>query len=282
MATFVLVHGSFHAAWNWHKLVPVLRAAGHVAVPLDLPAHGRDSTSRRTATLAASVRSVLEVVDRTSGEVVLVAHSRSGVVISQAAEARAQRIHGLVYLAAYLVPNGKSMMDYCILDTESLVVRNVRPAFRRGFAKALLRIARSKEARWLLARALPAPFQSHALRAAAQRDALYHDCPEEIRELARVLLEPEPTWAGFTPLQLTEQHYARVPKVYIECTQDRAVTLSLQRLMQRDTPCDRVFSLDSSHSPFFSQPEQLGRTMIASLDVFDRRRAAARTVSASA
>jgi hypothetical protein len=29
MATFVLVHGEFHARWCWRKVIPLLRAAGH-------------------------------------------------------------------------------------------------------------------------------------------------------------------------------------------------------------------------------------------------------------
>ncbi len=29
MATYVLVHGAFHGAWCWKKLVPLLEAGGH-------------------------------------------------------------------------------------------------------------------------------------------------------------------------------------------------------------------------------------------------------------
>src|ERR1700690_3840583 len=92
MATFVLLHGSFHAAWNWHQVIPLLGARGHASVALDLPGHGRDRRSPGDVTLDACVDAVLEVVDATDGEVVLVAHSRNGIVISQAAEARPNRV----------------------------------------------------------------------------------------------------------------------------------------------------------------------------------------------
>jgi hypothetical protein len=194
MTTFILLHGSFHAAWNWHRL------------------------------------------------------------------------------AAYLVPNGKAMMDYAVLDTESLVVQNVTPRLPPWMLRWLLRVTRHRTVRRLLAFALPSPAQRHVLKPEVYREALYHDCGDEITELANVLLEPEPNWSGFTPLRLSASRYGCVPKVYIECSQDRAVTPKLQRLMLKETPCDRVFSMETSHSPFFSQPSGLVDLLLASLQVFHERR----------
>jgi hypothetical protein len=111
------------------------------------------------------------------------------------------------------------------------------------------------------------------LRQAAYKQALYHDCPDEITALADALLEPEPNLPGFTPLRLSEARYGRVPKVYIECTQDRAVTLALQRRMQKDSPCDHVFMLEASHSPFFSCPRVLVAQMLECLRIFADARA---------
>ena len=270
MATFILLHGSFHAAWNWHRVVPILRARGHRPVAIDLPAHGRDRHSPRRASLSANVARVLELIDQMEGDVVLVAHSRMGIVISQAAEQRPGRIAGLVYLAAYLVPNGRAMMDYAVLDRESLVVQNVTPSLPSWMLRWLLRVTRHRAMRWLLASTLPGFAQHHLLKPEVYREALYHDCGDEITELARVLLEPEPNWAGFTPLRLSESRYGRVPKVYIECAQDRAVTPKLQRMMVQDTPCDRVFSMETSHSPFFSQPRGLVDLLVASFEVFEQ------------
>lgn len=127
---------------------------------------------------------------------------------------------------------------------------------------------RSHVARWLAASLLPERRQTHMLAHPIFREALYHDCPDEITALASSLLEPEPNWAGFTPLTLSAERYGRVPKVYIECLQDRAVTPWLQRRMLADTPCDRVVSLDSGHSPFFSQPARLVEVLTGTLDLF--------------
>jgi len=268
MATFVFLHGSFHAAWNWHRLIPRMKQSGHRSIALDLPGHGQDRTRPSRVTLDACVDAVVRCLDRQQEPVVLVAHSRNGIVISQAAERRPQKILGLVYLAAYLVPDGRSMMDYAIDDQASLVVQNVELGMDRKMLPLLMRGFRRAWLRRLCSVLLPDTLQVHRLKRAAYREALYHDCAEEITELANVLLEAEPNWAGFTPLELSERRYGSVRRVYVECLQDRAVTLPLQRRMQADSRCERVFSLDSGHSPFFSQPDQLAQVLIESLQVF--------------
>ncbi len=271
MATFIFLHGSFHAAWNWHKVIPLLEQAGHWGVALDLPGHGRDDTPPHQVTLDRCVDAVHQAIETAgvtpSEKVVLVAHSRNGIVISQAAEHFPQRIAGLVYLAAYLIPNGRSMMEYALEDEASLVVQNIVPRLSKRRARRLIGWFKRPLLRTLLPRLLPRAMQTHRLDQAAYRSALYHDCDDDIVALAHTLLEAEPNWAGFTPLQLSPARYGSVPKIYIECRQDYAVTLALQCKMQQDTPCDRVFSMDTSHSPFFAQPDRLTQLLIESLKV---------------
>lgn len=68
MSTFVLIPGAGGAAWYWHRVVPLLRQAGHEAIAVDLP--GDDET----AGLQEYARLVVAAIgDR--DEVVLVAQS---------------------------------------------------------------------------------------------------------------------------------------------------------------------------------------------------------------
>src|SRR5690348_1734103 len=83
MATFILLHGSFHAAWNWHRLIPFLEDAGHRAIAVDLPGHGRDRTPAHQVTLASCVERVTRIIDALDEPPVLLAHSRNGIVLSQ-------------------------------------------------------------------------------------------------------------------------------------------------------------------------------------------------------
>ena len=53
MSIYVLVHGAWHGAWCWNKVVPLLKKEGHATVTLDLPGHGEDNTPIQEVTLQA-------------------------------------------------------------------------------------------------------------------------------------------------------------------------------------------------------------------------------------
>src|SRR5215470_6739193 len=116
MKTFVLIHGSWHCAWNWHKVVPLLEKAGHRAVAIDLPAMGRDKTPIQDVKMESTVAGICRLVDEVDGKVILVGHSKNGIMISQVAEHRPQKIEKLIYLAAYLIPNGRTQKEYSVRD----------------------------------------------------------------------------------------------------------------------------------------------------------------------
>jgi pimeloyl-ACP methyl ester carboxylesterase len=230
MHTFILIHGSWHSAWNWHKVVPILEKQGHKAIAIDLPAMGRDRTPVSTVTIPVVVEKICQLIDSLDEKVILVGHSKNGIMISQVAEQRPQKIEKLIYLAAYLVPNGKTQREYSIQDTEGVLKPFVI------FHKEL---------------------NASTLEKGIYKEGLYHDCEDEITELAKVLLSHEPVITGMTPLQLTDENYGQVPRFYIECTEDRAVTPFIQRKMYAETPCQKVYRMATSHSPFFSKPQEL-------------------------
>ncbi|MGE8721958.1 alpha/beta fold hydrolase [Leptospira terpstrae] len=256
MKTFILLHGSYHGAWNWHKVVPLLQKLGHQTINLDMPGHGIDRTNIHSATLDDYTNKTIDVIRRIEGKVILLAHSRNGIVISKVAEKIPEKIEKLIYLASYLIPNGKSMMEYALLDRKSLVIQNTIPKVSLKLTSLLIQNY-SGFKKTLIDIFLPKKFRTHRLSQHIFHEALYHDCAPEITELANTLLTPEPNLGGFEKLRLTPERFGKIPKIYIECLQDKAVTLMIQRKMQKDTPCDRVFQIDSSHSPFFSKPKEL-------------------------
>src|ERR1700726_1592267 len=68
MATFVLVPGAGGMAWYWHRAVPLIRAAGHEPIAVDLP--GEDSRAGLADYADIIIRALAERRD-----VVLVAQS---------------------------------------------------------------------------------------------------------------------------------------------------------------------------------------------------------------
>ncbi|QSB26822.1 alpha/beta fold hydrolase [Flavobacterium sp. CLA17] len=230
MKTFILIHGSWHSAWNWHKVIPVLESRGHKAIAIDLPGMGRDKTPIQEVTLKTSVDKICNLIDTLDEKVILVGHSKNGIMISQAAEYRSEKIEKLIYLAAYLIPDGKTQSEYSAQDTN-------------GALKPY--VTRYPE------------LNAHTLQAEIYKEGLYHDCDDSITQLAKLLLSHEPVASGITPLALSEEKYGSVPRFYIECTEDKAVTPFIQRKMYTETICEKVYSMPTSHSPFFSQPEEL-------------------------
>ncbi len=88
--TFVLIAGAWHGAWCWQKVVPLLEAQGHRVRTPELPATGADTTDPAEVTLESWARFVADLVAAEPEPVILVGHSRGGVVISRAAEIRSR------------------------------------------------------------------------------------------------------------------------------------------------------------------------------------------------
>ena len=202
---------------------------------LDLPGHGKDRTPIHEISLAAYTQRVCETLDTQTEPVILVGHSMGGIVISQVAEERPEKIQTLVYLSAFLVQNGESLFQLASIDTDSLVFPNLILNEEQGYSTF-------KE---------EAPF----------KEMLGADCSDEDIEWAKSLLVPEPLAPSVTPIHITEENYGRVPRVYIETLRDRAVSPSLQKKMYTALPCQKIISMETSHASFLSAPEELVRHM---------------------
>jgi pimeloyl-ACP methyl ester carboxylesterase len=236
MPTFLLIHGAWHGAWCWRRLTPLLETAGARVLAPDLPAMGDDITPPAIITLDYWARFIADLAAREPEPVVLVAHSRGGIVASQAAELAPERIRRIVYVAAYLLPARATLAAEARRDAESLIPANMIPA---------------------------SSGVTCTVRASVVREAFYGKCSDADAALAAARLSPEPLKPLVTPLDLTAERYGRVPRAYVETTFDRVITPAAQRRMRDALPCDPVFTLETDHSPFLSQPEALARILIS-------------------
>ncbi|MGE0822555.1 MAG: alpha/beta fold hydrolase [Candidatus Binatia bacterium] len=230
MSTFVLIHGGCHGAWCWYKVVPALEKKGHSVIAPDLPSHGRDKTPVSEVTLQAYVDTVCHILDAQREPVVLVGHSMGGGIITQVAEYRPDKIKTLVYLTALLPANGESMGAVLRRNTESVLNSNF---------------------------VVTADKSASMVREEALVDGFYGDCSAEDVALAKLLLTPQATAPLRAKLQTTAERFGRIPRVAIECLRDRAHPLSFQRSVYPTFPFQKVISMDTSHSPFFSAPDEL-------------------------
>ena len=230
MSTYVLIHGSWAGEWCWYKVVTRLEKAGHRAIAPDLPSLGRDRTPISEITPDTWPEYICGILDSLPEPVVLVGHSLGGLIISQVAERRPEKVKTLVYLSAILLRNGETVFSVSEADGTSQVIPNLMVSEDRSHA---------------------------SVRPEAFREVFFHDCPDEDVTLAGSLFVPVAMRPLVTPIAITEERFGRVPRVYIELLQDRATPPSLQRMMYSAMPCEKVVSMNTSHSPFFAAPDEL-------------------------
>ena len=124
MSIYVLVHGAWHGGWCWATVRTLLEREGHEVSAPDLPGHGDNKTPLEELSLERYARHICELLDAASEPVILVAHSMGGIVITQAAEYRPEKVKHLVYVTAYLLRSGESMLEVVQKADRDGTVRN--------------------------------------------------------------------------------------------------------------------------------------------------------------
>ncbi|MGW2835677.1 alpha/beta fold hydrolase [Streptomyces sp. NPDC001286] len=107
--TVVLVHGAMRTPWIFEPLRERLTARGTESRAVQLPSSDPDSAAAEGLTEDVAV--VRDTIDAAGGPVVLAAHSYGGVPATWAA-AGAERVAELVFLAAFALEPGTSMMEW--------------------------------------------------------------------------------------------------------------------------------------------------------------------------
>lgn len=244
---FVLVHGGFHGAWCWSRLIPELKRLGHEAIAVDLPGHGtrRDEES----TIAGRRDAIVDLMQ--SGDV-LVGHSGGGYDITLAADAAPQKVGHLVYLAAALPIEGRPLLEASGGRSAAEIDEAGRTQLMTD-ETGMMRFVRLNERG-----------RMECFDFEATREFFYHDCDEASARWAFDQLSPAPVEFLQETIQLGNFWTANLPRSYILCLQDRAAPRSLSQRM-----IDRLgvapLEIDTSHSPFLSQPRALAKLLVAAM-----------------
>jgi pimeloyl-ACP methyl ester carboxylesterase len=239
MANFVLVHGAWHWGGCYQKLATELLLRGHnVAMP-DLATHGFDPTPVGTvADMAQYTAPARKLIEASSEKVILVGHSMGGATCTYLGEQVPEKIKTLVYLTAFMVPNGKCPNDIIMSPDYT------------GNAKAA-------ELFQLLA-PVETGLKVDVTKPDLAKTAFYGDCSDhDITISAKNILEIQPFVPFLTPSATTAEKFGALKRVYVECTQDRAIPIEIQRQMQAMVPGAEIFTMETSHSPFYAQPAAL-------------------------
>jgi len=233
-STYVLIHSAWLGGWQWDSVANILREKGHTVLTPDLPGHGQDKTAPGDVTMADYIKTIVNILDNQENKVILVGHSFNGITVSQVAELRPNKIKKLVYLAAFLLPDGGSFFS---------AVQGVKGS------KAVENFYLSEDKTYAL------------VKEEEIQNAFAHDIPKEAFDQAKPNIVPEPAAPLMYRLEISAENLGSVPKYYIECTEDRAIPIAVQRAMYEGNVV-KSFSLASSHTPNFSQPDKLAEILL--------------------
>lgn len=235
----VLVHGAWFGAWCWSGVKESLGTAGRSVQAIDLPGRPGNPVPLEEITLDSFVLHTISVLNRYDRPVILVGHSLGGATITQVAEAVPGAVAGLVFVTAFLLGDEEAPRDVLRRDPGSIVTA---------------------------ARTLSSDGLSSTVAPGMVREALCGGCSDADIAAVGKRLVAETVQVARTPVRWTQERFDRVPRAFIECSNDRIISLSAQREMWAAVGCDYVDTLETSHSPFLAAPAQLARSIITFAD----------------
>lgn len=207
------------------SLIPLLADMGHTVRAIDLPGQDADTMPAQEVTADDWAEAVACAVRSAKDPVVLVGRSLGGTAVSQGAERVFDRVRGIVYISAIMIPAGETILSAC-------------PELQEIAEKTRQEV--------------PNP-ASAAIR------LFYGHTPPELAAMAIERLRPQPQQVVGAPLMITDDRYGRIPRAYIECEDDGILPLAAQRRLQQALPRSPVVTMPGDHSPFLSAPSVLAR-----------------------
>lgn len=240
MANYLLVHGAWHGAWCWRRVVPLLTQAGHRVHAVTLTGVGERAHLLSPAIdLDTHITDIMAAMDAEEmDDVILVVHSYAGMLGTAVADRRPERLRHLVYLDAVLPEPGESWSS-----THASATRNARIAAAQ--ADPLF--------------GFPAP------------DASVFGLEAEDHAWVQRRQTPHPGKPYTQVLEFDPKRVASVPRTFINCTQPPLATIDISRLRMRDPAFwdgawlrgSQVVEMATGHDPMVSDPKALAGILLA-------------------
>lgn len=242
MAHYLLVHGAWHGAWCWQRVLPGLVQAGHRVHAVTLTGVGeRAHLLHPGIDLETHITDVIAAMDAEEmNDVILVVHSYAGMLGTAVADRLPQRLRHLVYLDAVLPKPGESWSS-----THASATRNARMAAAHA----------------------------HPLNAFPAPDPAVFGLSDADRAWVQRRQTPHPAGPYTQALHFDPQRVAQVPRTFIHCTQPPLATIDVSRQRMNDAqfwagawmPGSNVVNMSTGHDPMVSDPQGLLQHLLSVL-----------------
>lgn len=275
---FVLVHGSWHGAWCWGLVEPLLQAAGHMTIAIDLPGHGLNARNPKSflnrpldpaafATepsalagipiddYAAAVADAARRARAANAErVVAVGHSMGGVPVTFAAAQAPDLFDAIVYVAALAPTPGKPAGAYLAGEDQAANSKIGNVIMADPAAIGALRMD---------------PRSTDPAYVAGAKEALASDVEDDLLAQVMHMLTPDAPVAMYGDTVEFADGFAELKKTYIRCSKDNTVMSSTADAIVADMTAafpgnaTSLVDIDSSHEAMFGAPAALAEALIA-------------------
>ncbi|XP_028947476.1 methyl jasmonate esterase 1-like isoform X2 [Malus sylvestris] len=210
---FVLIHGACHGAWSWYKVATLLKDSGHHVTALDLGASGINPI-----------------------QVILVAHSFGGAVISIFMERFPHKIAAAVYVTA-------------VMSGPTLNFSTIQSEIKKRF--------HYMDSQFRYDNGTNNPATSFLFGPKDLATSLYQLSPPQDLTLALSLVRFFPRY-NYDVIKLTKEKYGSVPRVFIVSGEDHAIVMDVQNYMIKSNPPNEVKVINGSdHMVMVSKPVEL-------------------------
>lgn len=233
---FVLVHGAWHGAWCWQRVLPLLRRAGAVAHAVTLTGVGeRVHLMGPHIGLHTHVQDVIGLIEAEELQrVVLVGHSYGGMVITGVADQLQRnqpgRLQQLVYLDAVTPHPGESWSSQHTPETRQARLDAAAASGGISFAPP---------------------------------DASVFGLDGADRDWVNRRQTPQPLAVYLQPLDFDAQRVAALPRSFIDCTAPALPTIAEFRRRVRREQGWQVREMATGHDPMVSHPQALADGLLA-------------------
>jgi pimeloyl-ACP methyl ester carboxylesterase len=227
---YVLVHGSWHGAWCWSRVLPLLRSAGHEAHAVTLTGVGERAHLLSPAVdIDIHIQDIIGLIDAEElRNVILVGHSYAGNLITCVADRLQERSPGLLKALVYVDASVPSPGDsWSTPHTPETVQKRIAEAQATGGLS------------------FPPP------------DASVFGLTGADREWVNRRMTPQPFRLYQQALHFDADRVAALPRTFIDCTHPPLGTIDAARKKVRSEPGWNVVEMATGHDPMVSEPEAL-------------------------
>jgi len=242
--TFVLVHGSWHGAWCWSRVLPLLRGAGYDTHAVSLTGVGeRAHLLSNDISLTTHINDVLGLIEAEElTNIVLVGHSYGGRVITGVADALLNagkvKLQHLVYLDAVVPKSGESWSS-----THAPEVIAARTQAAKDFGK------------------------QHGVDAFPPPDASVFGLTGDDAAWVNRRQTPQPLGVYLDGQSFDEPRLARLARTFINCNNPALATIevSRERVKSDIAKADKSWQwreMACGHDAMVSHPKELSKILL--------------------